>query len=497
MNHSAVVNLVNKLFSVPTPSSPEDVMIKAATDRNLSPGVLEKMGQIYNMATQVHHMENAAEGQRGASVRQVKPADMRERYVDQMPKKAHKPVKPVSGHSLGFEVNVDELFSDAWQEFGDKAASADDIPQRPVQHQEVIDSYRHSLDMDIQLRKRAGALMAAKVQAGSGSDRTFDIAAEEQDVAAISTVEIAKMAGDAFEAHVAREYSFLPYTPTVERAVSFFKRAMEVQTSDNFDEFGALVASCVDKVLATDSFRKTAAAYCNAHRKSIYDVYYSTTGVTLSKEAASPFEALLDDPPEIENSDPDSGAAPVSILQAPGSQQSRARPSDGEEKKDSGGDIVLSDTPVAEKEKAQPSGGREKASPSGARDKMMDSLIGDNVMNNAQQQADDAVDEIKKAIMLRRILATDDVLKHMPPAKVTAAFNAINARNPNLPTDKESIILQLRQVVDQDGLTLDGVNNLVKAKGDEAKADAAARSERDQKYRTSAPKLPILKAPSS
>lgn len=87
MTHSAIIDQLSQLApQLKAATSPEDVLVKYARDKNLAPAQLERMGQVYNIAKTLNFMDKSAS--RGATFRVLDTAEMLRTFTSYKAKEA-------------------------------------------------------------------------------------------------------------------------------------------------------------------------------------------------------------------------------------------------------------------------------------------------------------------------------------------------------------------------------------------------------------------------
>jgi hypothetical protein len=89
MNHQAIIDQLTTLApQLKEASSPEDVLVKYASSKNLSPAQLERIGQVYNIAKTLNFMDKSAN--RGDSFKVLDTEKMMRDYTKHTPSKQNK-----------------------------------------------------------------------------------------------------------------------------------------------------------------------------------------------------------------------------------------------------------------------------------------------------------------------------------------------------------------------------------------------------------------------
>lgn len=116
MNHQTIIEQLSNLApKLKEASCPEDVLVKYATDRNLSAAQLERIGQVYNIAKTLNFMDKAAN--RGDSFRVLDTEDMLTKFTK------FKPTQPDTK-------SADTSDWNSWFDYPTKAASANEETEK-------------------------------------------------------------------------------------------------------------------------------------------------------------------------------------------------------------------------------------------------------------------------------------------------------------------------------------------------------------------------------
>jgi hypothetical protein len=83
MQHSQIIQALEKLIPQGVVDGPENTLLKYANESNLAPAQLEKMAQMYNVAMTLNFMDKSAN--RGASFRVIDVEDLLSRFTDSTP----------------------------------------------------------------------------------------------------------------------------------------------------------------------------------------------------------------------------------------------------------------------------------------------------------------------------------------------------------------------------------------------------------------------------
>ena len=128
----------------------------------------------------------------------------------------------------------------------------------------------------------------------------------------------------------------------------------------------------------------------------------------------------------------------------------------------------------------------------------LSAITGKERQNTAQRKLDVSVDDIVRTVMIRRMVATDPILREADPRRVLEVYNAVARLNPSVASNPEQLRLALREAVSYDGLTLDSQKLLADTRKAEADATAKERDNQRSYYSVGGSELPaLLKAPTS
>jgi len=92
------------------------------------------------------------------------------------------------------------------------------------------------------------------------------------------------------------------------------------------------------------------------------------------------------------------------------------------------------------------------------------------------------VEDIKRAMAIRRLIGTDPVLKEADPKVVLEVYNSVTARNPQLAGDMAALRLILREAVSYEGLTLDSQKLLSEIRRNSEQADELSDINEKSRY---------------
>ena len=85
----------------------------------------------------------------------------------------------------------------------------------------------------------------------------------------------------------------------------------------------------------------------------------------------------------------------------------------------------------------------------------VNSVTGKDRVNKNQMKLDADIQDIKRSILIRRLAATDPVLRDMPLKDVLDTYNAIAEMNPEVASNPRRVLLALREATSYEGTPLD------------------------------------------
>jgi hypothetical protein len=115
------------------------------------------------------------------------------------------------------------------------------------------------------------------------------------------------------------------------------------------------------------------------------------------------------------------------------------------------------------------------------RDSVRD-VTGKERVNKNQVKLDGDIMDIRRSILIRRLAASDPVLKDMPIKDVLDTYNAIAESNPEAAANPRRVLLAMREAASYEGITLDSQKLLGDVRGASAKTDAAEADNTRRRY---------------
>lgn len=489
MTHSAAVSIIVKLVPEIEKQGAERVLSDYATREDLTPAKLEKLAQVYNTLRQVSHIDGAEPGARGATVGLVDIPRLVMDYATQ--ETLDKVAAPNAWAMTSHDARQVDLNSALRRDInGGMQKAAATVPLANVDDRVTLEISRDDaraafLEMEVDLEhsisKLACELFAA---APAAEDRHFlrDVSQFEADALRRYHTDGVIAAGDYMEKFAAAHRTKLVRHDYGQPLVKF---AYPVESAMG-DKFAQLAHE-----LATLSIVKAAAADDDAAEAAIRAAYQAhldgqdaqihlTGDLPISPDADMSFGGLQGDPNAAGGEGVGNGQDTAALLgetqdkgltsrtsQEPASRTPREPKDDDDKPKKDGGnkngggkgsgkaDGILDALaiPITATSNAIV-GASQKAN------EALSGVVNKERVNKAQRDSDMSVEDIQRAMRLRRLIGTDPVLREADPAAVLEVYNAVAARNPDIANDMASLRLILREAVSYEGLTLEAQKTL-------------------------------------
>jgi len=115
----------------------------------------------------------------------------------------------------------------------------------------------------------------------------------------------------------------------------------------------------------------------------------------------------------------------------------------------------------------------------------LDRIVSKDRTNKDQMRSDMDVEDVRRAIGLRRMIGTDPVLRESDPRDVLEIYNAISRTNPEIVHNMPALRLLLREAVSYEGLTLDSQKQLTDIRANASKSENQEADNLKRRYTTS------------
>jgi len=514
MTHDSAVRIVVSLVPEIGKQGAESVLTKYASEQDLPPAQLEKLGQVYNTLRTVSHIDNAEEAARGSSVELLDVPNMVVGYATGMSqeKAANLPTSCASHDPATVDLQTalmadmqDPIEKAASDNLGELSqAAADYLITRADVDDAILDL---QVDLENEMSKLASQIFTEAEQTDTWER---DISNAEREALYLQPAPLVKLASDFMDKFAEPHHVTLTHH---DFELPLAKRAYAIE-----DAAGAKFAELAKVVGTYDMVEKIA------------------SGVMADELAESPDDQSLDG--DILNA---LAAVPTMDPERADSEKKEKGEADAEEKAEEKqesatdklkGNPDLAATHAGEKadaEKGNPNAGKgdggegggggggkggggkgtEKSTKekgvSGAAvlgavsapvkavggairgaatkaDETLTNITTKERRNKAQKATDVSVEDIKRAMNLRRMIGTDPVLKEADPTEVLEVYNAIAQKNPDIANDMASLRLILREAVTYEGLTLDSQKMLSETRRNSEQAEQLANENDKKRY---------------
>ena len=121
---------------------------------------------------------------------------------------------------------------------------------------------------------------------------------------------------------------------------------------------------------------------------------------------------------------------------------------------------------------------------------LLNSITSKERTNKAQRNTDLSVEDVRRAINIRRMIGTDAVLKEADPREVLEIYNSVARLNPEIAGNMPAMKLLLREAVSYEGLTLDASKQLTDIRKGTGESEAKEYDNDKRRY-TAGGALPI------
>jgi hypothetical protein len=519
MTHDSAVRTVVSLVPEIEKRGAEAVLTEYANREDLPPAQLEKLAQVYNTLRQVSHIDNADADARGATVPMVDVPTLVVGYATGIGQE-----KVAAGpHSFStHDLRTVDLNRAMRFELGTLSKAAAEVTGQPAQvggmfdRAEMVEKVAGALielevDLEDEMSKLASEIFAAAPRVDD-SHFCRDISEFEEEALQYQPALAVKAAGDFMEKFAA------PHRTKLSRFA--FDRQVPQRAYDIGHALGQKFAELAKAAGTLDVIIKLAAhatippgAGLPPDNEQVVDQMLSGlfSTPTFNRDAEDPnISAVTQAAKAKAEADAAAGGQPADVssaLSAAEAVSTEGRPAAG-----GGGPPRRDDRPPKEggpgsTEKTKDGTKHSliemlsipiKATTSAIQstNEKAQTLIRDITTkprkNTAQRDTDLSVDDIRRAMAIRRLIGTDPVLKDADPKAVLEVYNSVVARNPQLAGDMAALRLILREAVSYEGLTLDSQKLLSEIRRNSEQAEEAATTNENARYAVGGSILPTV-----
>lgn len=460
MTHDSAVRTIVSLLPEIEKKGAEAVLLDYAEGDNMPPAQLEKLAQVFNTLRTLDHIDKQASVDRGKAINLVDVPQLVVSYVSRT--KQEKSAAPIASRVSSHNPTTIDLMSavrfDAPQV---KAASAPEAPAKRRFTKKEVEALAIELEIDarVAMEKIATELLTKLPKMSDGS---VDISSALADARPHCNAEI------------------------LSKAVGWLKAASAAP----------LIGANIDAPLAKRAFAMT--GECG---KLLVDFNCEFTTRELMKKLAVEVDqnrpAAQENPEDVER-DVENLLREMNI--EPGDDEPAQRPKFVTESSDKKVDNIKGDSQSRSTPPATPSrnsrvtkvlkaiGAPVRATgdaigqAAAAAQSQMDRVTSKERFNNDQMRSDLDVEDLRRAIGIRRMIGTDPVLRESDPREVLEIYNAVARTNPEIVTNMPALRLLLREAVSYEGLTLDSQKQLTDIRQNSSKAESQEAENLKRRY---------------
>lgn len=503
MQHQEAITVIRRLSPQLTKEAAESVLLRYAEDEDLAPAQLEKLAQAYNMTRQLSHIE--ASEDRGSTCHQIDTKDLVQKYVSDVSKAASAPViKQAATHHAADVDLMRELrreidppltkAADCGCEMRDGISTMTAAAPAPDPEADVC--YTTAQLKEAAWEAKVDLYMIADdiLKMAKCEGRTLQLAQAELDASRCVNQIAVSDSLDWLSKYAAAQ--------KISREISRHEGPVKAAAFNLTTPLSEKVTALAEAFTLTSIFHKVAA---DAGVK-MSDMPQSGRLVDPNMAALDTVMARLDQPeydPEgkLEETEQKPFEVPVEDVTARTESEPSAAGSGGGK----GGGTAGKAKPAVSSDKGTQAGSGKgnwlaaiisgATKPVGAVAGAVDTaakgavgavrdVTGKERVNKNQVRLDGDVADIRRSILIRRLAASDPVLKDMPIKDVLDTYNAIAESNPEAASNPRRVLLAMREAASYEGITLDSQKLLGDVRGAAAKTDAAEADNTKRRYTT-------------
>ena len=496
------------------------VLTEYATREDLPAAQLEKLAQVYNTLRTVSHIDHAQPDERGATVPLLDVPTLVVGYATGLDQeKVAAGPHSFSSHDprtvdLNLALKRDMGLRKAAAQATGTPDTVNQLLKQAVSHEQAAAALLEvELDLQDEMSKLAGELFSAAPRVGAEHFRR-DISEFEEEALQYQPASIVKAAGDFMEKFAA---------PHRTKLVRFdYNQPVQAYAYDIGHQNGqkmadlAKAASTLEIIkMAAKTIEEVRGAGASPDDRAHVEPSATPTAVNGTTATLSPdiMAAMFGGaqpaaPPDIVKKDNDEdaptedeqlgkaegvvsgtpekpqpgGKAPTNDLPLDRETTKDTKTSGGEEGKKSDAASITRDEILA-MFAAPLTAGRDAIQGAARKaDETLGAIVGKERTNKAQMSSDLSVEDIRRAMNVRRLIGTDPVLREADPKEVLEVYNSVVARNPQLAGDMAALRLVLREAVSYEGLTLDSQKLLTEIRRNSEEADKTFSENERRRY---------------
>ena len=460
---------------------PRGTIIKFAEEKNLAPALMERLGYIYNTAKTINYLDKSAASDRGQSFAILDVEDMVKEYTSKKAnsdhkysdsgfstfKKKHRVSKDLFMNVAGFDVQLD----------------------KPEDYEEVkLSSFRKAANLKTSINE-ANSLQVEELLFNLKEDLRESAQKFASDYSSVSNkIDFEKVDQDAwyyFEGAAKEACDFLAgyfknkKGPSVKRASDKGKHRL-VKDYSLLNQVGQIQEQLNNiKIASKDEFKQGMALELTSDEKEAQKKNLEKaagTGpntVTLTDDLRQQILDVLAQ-----------GGNPEDLIQGSG----KTNPGDltklpSGPKDNKGQSSIDADKAIKGVEGLVESVGK-------GGQKLIDILKPKE--KTRQKDHDIAMEDVEHISVLQNLLTTDEILADADPERVIEAFNSVRSLAPELAKDLNIMRVQLRAMIQHDGMSVFDANQLSKAEYDKRKTDLQVRALDDHLHKINPDDQPKL-----
>jgi hypothetical protein len=504
MTHDSAVRTVASLLPEIEKKGAEKVLLDYAIREDLPAAQLEKLAQVFNTMRTVAHIEKAAD--RGSSVDLVDVPILVTDYAvnDHSPVKAAAPRIHVPSHDSS---KVD-LMSALRREMAEprlaKAASETEAAKpTSFSREEVLNSSLElQADARLEMSKLAAEILSIAPRDGEGR---IDLSGAVTDARHTRDHGWVKSAAEWLKSATRSEVLLGNVSaPLVKRAFHVGTKSADLMERfvDEFVTYTALskMAGSLNTVLPEE---EEGVDTSGLSPEDLADVTQQFAQQAQTDAPAAPATKEEEDPTKTRPEDK-SSINPVTPPAKPKSENEKTKSEESEEggsKGKGGGSKGSKDQDELSVRDILNGVGGAVAAPfsavggaltgaAGRANDLLTSITSKERTNRDQQRADVSVEDIRRAINVRRMIGTDPVLRESDPRDVLEIYNAIARQNPEIAQNMTAVKLLLREAVSYEGLTLDAQKQLADIRKSTGESEAKESENTKRRYAVGGSVLP-------
>ena len=478
MTHDIAVRTIVSLVPEIEKQGAETVLLNYAERENLPPAQLEKLAQVFNTFRTLDHIDKQASAEaRGSAVSLVDVPDLVVKYINATSQeKAATPIR-TSSHN---PATIDLLSAVRFDAPQIKAASAPSTPApRRLSKQELADTALElSIDARVAMEKIATELLNKLPQ---WSDGSRDISTAIADAAPLCNIDTLKQAVQWLKSASAAPLVGVDFDkPMTKRAFAVTGECGKLLAEFNY-EFASyklmrkMAAEGVEpkKPGVGDIDELVEAAGGEEAARQILDDMMAERGMSVDDlegdDTSATRPGFVIDSPNGENEDEAADTKPTAPdSTAPAAPQSTGQSRVAKVLKSLSAPIRATGNAISETAQTAKS--------------HIDRVVSKDRVNKDQMSSDMDVEDVRRAIGIRRMIGTDPVLREADPREVLEIYNAIARTNPEIVHNMPALRLLLREAVSYEGLTLDSQKQLTDIRSNSSKAEEQEANNLKRRY---------------